>query len=585
MKFKNYFKQPLGNLPNKSNFAIRKSCLYLLILAPLVANPLVIDGLTQRFSDRQTSQEKYSMYLLSTAVFGFLSYVGARKLAQKPLLESTQPSSKQLDSVNHDVLTPETDKKKDIASYTLLAEMSHELRSPLNAILGFAQIIEQEKSTAEVNRENIAIINRSGANLLSVINDIVDLAKIETNQLTLERNHIDFQEWLDNLEQSFKFKARNQGWEFSLIRQPNLPQCICIDERRLRHILRNLVDYCLKAQSTANTGNDVSITVTSKSPLGKTLQNDQSLKIHNICFAVENPNCLITPTELATLFDPTARVQQHSTEGSSLSIPISRKVAQLMGGDIVVCDQDSESGRIFNLEIQTESVPAQKLQIQSYLRRIIGLESNQTEYRILVVDDSKTNRKIMVTLLEPVGFKVKEAVNGKEAIDVWLSWQPHMIWMDLRMPVMNGYEATEQIKSYSQAAHTPIVALTASSLEEERLLFQAAGCDDFVGKPFSENIIFDKIAQHLDLRYVYEESIDPIVTSNFKLSADSLNVMPHNWLEQVEAAAMVLDQELLTQLLQQIPVEHVDLKNALQKQVNNFDFDQIINLAKNSNKE
>jgi CheY-like chemotaxis protein len=163
-----------------------------------------------------------------------------------------------------------------------------------------------------------------------------------------------------------------------------------------------------------------------------------------------------------------------------------------------------------------------------------------------------------------------------------LRWQPHMIWMDLRMPVMNGCEATRRIKSYSQTWYTPIVALSASTLEEDKSLFKAAGCDDFVGKPFSEQVIFDKIAQHLGIRYVYESTGSPTTTSNFKLTADTLNVMSNTWLNHLEQAAAVLDRDLLTQLLQEIPPEHDNLKKSLQKQVNDFDFDKIINLVKKS---
>ncbi|MGL5835491.1 MAG: ATP-binding response regulator [Waterburya sp.] len=470
--------------------------------------------------------------------------------------------------------------------YVLLADMSHELRSPLNAILGFAQIMEQELSTIPTSLENLSIINRSGENLLSIINDVVDLAKIETNRLTLEDNNVDFYAWLDNIKQSFQFQSHSQDWEFSLIREGNLPQWICIDERRLRQILRNLINYCLQFASTK----DVSLKVSAHSLPQKTLTASQqnSPQKYQIIFEVEHRNLSISSQELATLFDPLARVRQESTsqEGSSLNLPISLKLAQLMGGDITVSNKTlAPSGIIFNLQIHTKSVVPQTLQTQSTLRRIVGLESNQDEYRILVVDDSKTNRAIMKQILEPVGFKVEEAVNGQEAIDIWFSWQPHMIWMDLRMPVMNGCEATKRIKSYSQTLSTPIVALSASTREEDRTLFQAAGCDDFVGKPFSEKIIFDKIAQHLGIRYVYE-SINPSTTgnlnSNFKLTAESLNVMPHQWLTQLEQAAIVLDQDSLTQLVQKIPPEHPNLKKALQKEVNNFDFDQILNLVRKS---
>ena len=212
--------------------------------------------------------------------------------------------------------------------------------------------------------------------------------------------------------------------------------------------------------------------------------------------------------------------------------------------------------------------------------KVIGLKSRQSEYRILVVDDSKINRLIMSQLLEPVGFQVREAANGKEAVDAWSDWQPHMIWMDLRMPIMNGFEATELIKS-SSPKETPIVALSASSLEDERSQLNAVGCDDFVGKPFAENTIFEKIAQYVGVRYVYEP-VKPIPES-FRLTAETLKVMPESWLERIEQAAAMLDRTLLTQLLQEIPPEHPELKNALQQQINNFDFDKITNLINNLN--
>ncbi len=544
-----------------------------------------------------SSRHAYVIYLLSAIALGILNYAWLSLFINKqnespeqqiaPNSDTSQEiePSAVVELPNHqsDLLVAKA--QVDCEPYNLLADMSHELRSPLNAILGFAQIMEQELSTNQTGQENIAIINRSGERLLSIINDLVDLAKIETNRLTLEDNKIDFHDWLDNIEQSFKFQAHNQDWEFSLIRQHDLPQWICVDERRLRQILRNLINYCLKSKPTS----DVSLRVSSSISRHETVDPNQpnSTKKYHLVFEVENTNSSVSEAELATLFHPLVTVRQevNSTEGSSLNLPISRKLAQLMGGDITVSNnQPPESGLTFYLKIQTQSVAAQKLQVQSSLRRVIGLESDKTEYRILIVDDSKTNRAIMKRFLEPVGFKVQEAVNGQEAIDVWLRWQPHMIWMDLRMPVMNGCEATKRIKSYSQALYTPIVALSASTLEEDKSLFKAAGCDDFVSKPFSENVIFDKIAQHLGIRYVYE-SISPLTsntTSNFKLTADTLNIMSSEWLNNLEQAATVLDRDLLTQLLQKIPPEHDSLKDSLQKQVNDFDFDKIISLVKKS---
>lgn len=490
----------------------------------------------------------------------------------RQLVSQLQPGKQQQEEIDH---RPEVNYEYN----SLLADMSHDLRSPLNAILGFAQIMEKESSMTHSQQENLAIINRSGKRLLSVINDVVDLSKIETNRLVLEENSLDFTLWLDTMEQNIKFQAHNQGLEFSLIRHGNLPQYICLDERRLRQIMTNLIDYSLRYTQAGEVIVRVAcIPPSFNSVLSANLQSSEKL---NIYFEVENTDFPITSEELKTLFTPSIRVHQNrkSPEGSSLSLPISRQLAQLMGGDITVnTNNNLKQGITFRLDIKTEAIIKQELKIPSTPKKIIGLEPDQTEYRILIVDDSKTNRQIMVRLLEPVGFKVQEAVNGKEAVDVWLRWHPHMIWMDIKMPIMNGYEATEQIKSYPQTTSTPIVALTAGTLEEEKKLFQAAGCDDFVGKPFSDSIIFDKIAQHLGVRYVYE-AIPCLTTSNFKLTANALKIMSSEWLSQVEQAALSLDKNLLCQLIQKIPSEHMELRQSLQMQVDNFDFDKILDLV------
>ncbi|MDJ0590232.1 MAG: response regulator [Pleurocapsa sp. MO_226.B13] len=553
----------------------------------------------------QTSKQSlgYQAYLLPTTILGVIIYVWVA-LSIKSLSKTAsaiakgQHNSSQVDT-SRDLPIEElkvleacldriaerlatsarqTESADRCIQSPLLADMSHELRSPLNAILGFAQIMQHESSMTRSQLENMVIINRSGKRLLSIINDVVDLSKMETNRFSLEQNSFDFAAWLDNIERSFRLKADSQGLEFSLIREENLPQNICIDEGRLRQILLNSVDYSIRYTQA---GQVIVRVASCDSTLGNQLQTHDKV---NIYFEIESTNCTIDREQVETLFDPSVSVRQKwkSPEHSSLSLPISRRLAQLMGGDLTVSN-NLAGGITFRLDIQTEvNIPPQKLEILSTPKKVTGLEPGQPEYRILVVDDSKTNRKIMLHILEPIGFKVQEAVNGKEAIDVWLRWHPHMIWMDIRMPVMNGYEATERIKSYySQTPSPPIVALTASTLEEERSLFLAAGCDDFVGKPFSENTIFSKIAQHLGVRYTYQ-STPNLTPTSYKLTSEDLKIMPDSWLTQVEDAANTLDRDLITQLLQQIPPQHSDLKDALQKQVDKFDFDKILGLVRQS---
>ena len=547
------------------------------------------DRLSPTSNARQENNfpSKYFIYLLSAIVAGTPTYIYlvflVKKLAR--LKENTttidativgdadsQPDI--LASAQKDNSATKENQTLGYNPYVLLANLSHELRSPLNAILGFAQIMEQELASDGVAKANIAIVNRSGERLLSIVNDVVDLAKIETERFILEQNHIDFYSWLDHIEQNFN--SANKNWQFSIVKQKDLPQYICLDERRLRQILTNIINYCLEKPSKV----DISLRVTASEPLKLAKTDSQNSCKHNINFEVENANFSATAEELATVFDPIVRARQESkstsTSGSSLNLPISRRLAQSMGGDLTI--SRSGLGIIFNLEIQAKSTIAQKSKIQSSLRRVVGLESDRVEHRILIVDDSKTNRKIMSSLLEPVGFTIREAVNGKEAVDIWFEWQPHMIWMDLRMPVMNGYEATELIKSHSQ--YTPIVALSATTLEEEKLRFKAAGCDDFVSKPFVENVIFDKIAQHLGIRYIYEPI--PAVENSFKPLENTLEMMPGEWWRQLESAALMLDRDALTQLLQQIPLEHLQLRQTLQQQIDNFDFDEILSFIENA---
>lgn len=529
---------------------------------------------TSIFAERNQLRIQYLGWLLLTSVLGLLTYLWLREQTENSpdntALEATSMIGEAI--AQQKPAIEESADARDIQS-SLIANMSHELRSPLNAILGFGQIM-QHSLTEKSQRENLAIINRSGKRLLSIINELVDLSKIDENRLSLERRSFDLHFWLDSIEQSIESQVREQNISFSLIRESGLPQYIALDELRLRQILRNLLDYSMGCSQDST----LKLRVFSTSLPSPTESPQIELN-----FEIENAGLAIAPATLSDLFDPSiqARQQWHSPQGSSLSLALSHKLAQLMGGDITISQSKLEPQRtIFRLNVRAEIAIDRELEIQSTPREVAGLALDQPDYRILVVDDSKTNRKIMVQLLERVGFKVQEAVNGQEAVEVWLRWQPHMIWMDLRMPVMNGYEATSRIRSHSSTLSPAIVALSASTFEEERSLFRESGCDDFVGKPFTEDTIFEKIAQHLGVRYIYQTP--PPAIESFQLTADSLKVMPDSWLERVEQAADSLDAELLTELLEQIPPEHSGLNRTLQQQVDDFNFDRIINLIEKS---
>jgi signal transduction histidine kinase/ActR/RegA family two-component response regulator len=370
-----------------------------------------------------------------------------------------------------------------------LANMSHELRTPLNAILGFAQVMNRDASLAPQQQENLGIINRSGEHLLSLINDVLDMSKIEAGRITLTENAFDLYQLLRTIQEMFQLKAESKGLQLSIECTPDLPDYIYTDESKLRQILINLLGNAVKFTQEGG----VILRVRAKEQEKITSPHPFSL-----IFEVEDTGPGIAPNELESLFEPFVQTEtgRKSQQGTGLGLPISRKFVQLMAGDITVNSTPGQ-GTIFQFDIQVKLAEVADLPEPQQTRRVLGLEPGQPEYRILVVDDRDLNRRLLTKLLSPVGFQVREAENGQEAIAVWSSWEPHLIWMDMRMPVMNGYEATKQIKSDLKGQATAIVALTASILEEEKAVVLGAGYDDFVRKPFREDAIWEKIAKYL----------------------------------------------------------------------------------------
>jgi signal transduction histidine kinase/CheY-like chemotaxis protein len=450
-----------------------------------------------------------------------------------------------------------------------LANMSHELRTPLNAILGFSQLMNREKSLTKQQQENLGIINRSGEHLLSLINDVLDLAKIESGKMTLYATDFDLYALLDLIEEMLAFKAESKGLKLTIKRDDDLPRYINTDDKKLRQVLINLLGNAIKFTSSGTVILRVGL-----------VDNQQQTIIY---FEIEDTGTGIAPSEIDRLFEAFVQTEtgKQSQQGTGLGLPISKKFVELMGGEITVSSQLGK-GTIFKFNIQAQLSEASKIEGQKPTRRVIGLESNQQEYRILVVDDRLENRQLLLKLLQTIGFQVREATNGQEAVEMWQQWQPHLIWMDMRMPVMNGYEATQQIKSHLQGQATVIIALTASTLEEEKAIVLSAGCDDFVRKPFYEEVIFEKMAQYLGVGYVYEE-LNPEDTSEAfnieKLTAEALAIMPDRWLIELSEAAALINDRLIAQLLSQIPEKNQTLAKAIQKQVDDFDFDRIMYLA------
>ncbi|NES95709.1 MAG: PAS domain S-box protein [Desertifilum sp. SIO1I2] len=456
------------------------------------------------------------------------------------------------------------------AKSQFLSNMSHELRTPLNAILGFSQVLSRSNCLDNEQQEQLKIINRSGEHLLNLINDILSMAKIEAGQITLNLHCFHLPLFLDDIERMLQLKASEKGLQLIVERSPNLPSNVLADENKLRQILVNLLANAIKFTSAGSVRLGVSCTP----------QHKERLALH---FKITDTGPGIAPSEMDLLFDPFVQttVGRQSMQGTGLGLPISREFVRLMGGEIEV-DSHLAQGTTFRFNIDLSETASASCKPWPTHRRVIGLEPNQPPYRILVVEDADESRLLLLQLLQPLGFQVQQAVNGQEAVKLSSSWKPHLIWMDIRMPVMDGYEATRQIKAASQGWSTIVIALTASAFEEERCQIIAAGCDDFVYKPFQESVLFDKMAEYLGVRYIYEEENSaPCELSGLsrKLTAEDFSTMSPEWIANLHHATLCARESQILQLVEQIPESERFLAQALKDLVNNFRLDLIIDLT------
>jgi urea ABC transporter urea binding protein len=468
-----------------------------------------------------------------------------------------------------------------------LSKMSHELRTPLNAILGFTQVLIRDESLNFEQQDHLGIINRSGEHLLTLINDVLEMSKIESGRIYFNEMSFNLYQLLDSLKEMLQLKAESKGLQLIFECASDVPQYVQTDQGKLRQILINLLGNALKFTQEGSVKLRVSF-LKNQGQINNEMEAstiDCYIEPMLIQLEVEDTGFGIAPEEMNNLFEAFVQTQSglKSQEGTGLGLPISQQFVQLMGGKITV-NSILNQGTIFKVEIPIKLAEAVDIETQQPRQKVVALEPGQPLYRILIVEDRWENRQLLIKLLTPLGFEVKSAKNGLEGVALWKSWEPHLIWMDMRMPVMDGYEATKQIKAQLKGQATVIIALTASAWEEDRAIVLSAGCDDFMRKPFQTSVLFEKLAQHLGVRYIYEPIIANLLqlkSNQEELTTDSLAVMSEQWVEQLYQAALSAHAKLIFELIKQIPEQNQVLANALTDLVNNFRFDKIIDLTQN----
>lgn len=465
------------------------------------------------------------------------------------------------------------------AKSQFLANMSHELRTPLNAILGFSQLMSRDPQLNQTQRKNVEVINRSGEHLLSMISDVLDLSKIESGHVEVELEPIDLESMLNDIMEMMSVRALSSGLELTLDPLSSYHRHITSDPGKLRQILINLLGNAIKYTQEGK----VTVSLTEK-------PHDDPQKSW-LLVKVTDTGIGIAAEEAERVFQPFEQVSGYSrTKGTGLGLAISRHFISLMGGKISLKSEPGVGSEFyFEIPVVVDQSPSE--QASSVTKgEVVGLAPGQEDFRILVVDDQIDNRALLSQLLTGIGFYVEEAENGQLAVEMFQQWQPHLIWMDFRMPVMDGLQATAAIRQLPGGDKVKIVTITASVFMDQRDKAFAAGCDGFICKPFRNCEIFNCMEELLGLKYLYQQAPQAAIQtatkhededfSNQELTENLLEEMMSlsvEQLQQLSDVALELEPAALKKEIEQLP--NPQLVERLLPMVDDFQYEAILGLC------
>ncbi len=398
------------------------------------------------------------------------------------------------------------------AKSEFLANISHELRTPLNGILGYAQILKHDKRLFDDQREKVEGMYRSGRHLLTLINDILDLSKIEEGKLELHPLDFNVRDFLQDLTNMHQMKAQQKEITVYCDIHPDVPHYVHGDERALRQVLFNLLGNAVKFTENGQVTFRVCRTRCSDSS-----SHAAQTATTNLRFEIEDTGIGIHPDQLQKIFDPFQQVGEtrYCSEGTGLGLAISQRLVHLMGSQLHVRSAPGE-GSTFWFDVHLPVVKRQRMREKYSSAEILSFKETgatpaSRPYTIVIADDNDENRLLLRHLLEPLGFHIREAANGREVLALIQECQPDVILMDLIMPEIDGYEATmliRQEEANTQPERRPIPIIAMSTYRSEHTLhkYLAAGGNDFLLKPITLDILADRFEQLLPIEWVYEQS-------------------------------------------------------------------------------
>ncbi len=450
------------------------------------------------------------------------------------------------------------------AKSVFLANMSHELRTPLNAILGFSQLMRQDQTLSPGQRESLDTINISGEHLLKLINDVLEIAKIEAGKLQLEIAAFDLHELVREVADMMRLRAQQKGLQLTLDQSSRFPRYITGDEARLRQILVNLVSNAVKFTEKGN----ITIRLRTKNNAAQ-----------HLIIEIEDTGQGISETDQQRLFKPFEQLPTAVPHGGTgLGLAIVRQFVQLMKGSISV-ESTPGKGTLFRVDLPLDAAEETDIAHLSSEHHgdVIGLAPGQPSYRILIAEDQHDNQLLLVKLMTDIGMEVKTADDGEECVRLFEEWRPDLIWMDRRMPIIDGEEATRRIRKLPGGDKVKIVAVTASAFTEEQEKIVAAGMDGFVSKPYRFSEIYECIVQQLGVELRYRETTREATRALANLTPEMLAGLSDELRMALREALDTLDSERITEVINRISEEDHTLAQTLRNLAENYDYPTIIN--------
>ncbi|MEG3933106.1 ATP-binding protein [Microcoleus sp. T3_B1] len=467
------------------------------------------------------------------------------------------------------------------AKSEFLANMSHELRTPLNGILGYSQIMERDQTTTPKQKDAIHIIHQCGSHLLTLINDILDISKIEASKMELDSSSFNFSSFLIGVVEMCRIRAEQKEITFSYQVLNQLPNAVKADEKRLRQVLINLLGNAIKFTEKGGVIFKVGVIAT-----GEDSEQSQLTKIR---FHIQDTGIGMAPEQLEQIFLPFEQVgnSQRKAEGTGLGLAIAQKIVQLMGGEIKV-ESILGQGSIFSFDLElTQSAEFITQPSVNTSINLTGFKGNKN--KILLVDDRLENRGFIRSFLEPLGFKIMEACNGQEGLNKAIDFQPDMIITDLVMPVMDGFEMSRRFRKSSEFKDVILIASSASVFEFDRQNSQEAGCNEFLSKPIQVEELLEVLKNYLQIEWIYDQPADLAIaqpegfTDVLNVQSGELVIPPSAELVALFNAARIGDIEVVEQeanRLKQIDGNYLPFANKILQFAKNFEEKELLAFVK-----